>query len=114
MAENALRQFARWLVTDARITVVADISRNDIEDYKVWLAAQHRAAGQLIAEEHATATAADDPDLLRAAHRMGLARRPAPEPDPRTVTSHHEPEPLPKFLNDRDAATLMAAARAHR
>ena len=44
---------------------------------------------------------------------MGLARRPARNPifhgdiPPR-------PEPLPKFLNDRDAAKLMAAARAHR
>jgi hypothetical protein len=38
-AENALRQFARWLVTEAGITAIADIRRDDIEDYKVWLAA---------------------------------------------------------------------------
>ena len=38
-------------------------------------------------------------------------------PTRRRATGHHrghpeKPEPLPKFLNDRDAARLMAAARA--
>jgi hypothetical protein len=35
-AEGALRQFARWLVTEAQITAVANIRRDDI-GYKVWL-----------------------------------------------------------------------------
>ena len=42
-AEGALRQFARWLVTEAQITAVANIRRDDIEDYKVWLAGRHRS-----------------------------------------------------------------------
>ena len=50
-AENALRQLARWMVTEAQITAIADIRRDDIEDYKVWLAARHRAAGQVISRE---------------------------------------------------------------
>jgi hypothetical protein len=31
-AENALRQFARWMVTEAQITAIADVGRDDIED----------------------------------------------------------------------------------
>ena len=87
--------------------------RDDIEDFKVWLAAQPgtRAAGRS-APEHATAAAADGALVLRADHRVGLARRAR-----RATRSSHgdipkKPEPLPKFLDDRDAARFMAAARA--
>ena len=38
-ADNALRQ-ARWMVADTGITAVGDIRRDDIEDYKAWLASQ--------------------------------------------------------------------------
>jgi hypothetical protein len=38
------RGSARWMVTQAQITAIAQISRDDIEDYKVWLAAKHRSA----------------------------------------------------------------------
>jgi integrase len=79
-ADNALRQFARWMITDAGITAIGDIRRDDIEDCKVWLAAQPRAAGQVItAETHRqrirTVRAFSGSD-----HRMGLARRAAPQP----------------------------------
>jgi site-specific recombinase XerD len=50
-AENALRQLARWMVTEAQITAIADVGRDDIEDYKVWLAGQRRPAGQVISRE---------------------------------------------------------------
>ena len=50
-AENALRQFARWMVTEAQITAISDVGRDDIEDYKVWLAGKHRSAGQVISRE---------------------------------------------------------------
>ena len=53
-----------------------------IEDYKVWLAAQPGHEGPDAGQEHPAAPAADDPHLPRAAHRMGLARRPGTEPDP--------------------------------
>jgi hypothetical protein len=36
-AENALRQFARWMITDAGLDSIAAVRRDDIEDYKVWL-----------------------------------------------------------------------------
>ena len=79
-AENALRQFARWMITDAGLEAIAAVRRDDIEDYKVWLAAQPRAGGQVItAETHRqrirTVRAFSGSD-----HRMGLARRAAPQP----------------------------------
>ena len=39
-AENALRQFARWMITDAGLDSIAAVRRDDIEDYKVWLTIQ--------------------------------------------------------------------------
>src|SRR5918996_1056831 len=71
-----------------------------------------RTEGPAAREEHTTAPAADDPDLPRAAHRMGLARRPRPQPDPAWDIPHRT-EPIPKFLTDQQAAAFMAAARAH-
>ncbi len=50
-ADSALRQLARWMVTGAGLTAVGDIGRDDIEDYKVWLAAQPRGGGQTITAE---------------------------------------------------------------
>ncbi|MBA3286975.1 MAG: hypothetical protein H0U21_02970 [Acidimicrobiia bacterium] len=40
VADGTLRQLARWLTDTTAVTTVADIGRSDIEDYKVWLAAQ--------------------------------------------------------------------------
>ncbi len=72
-AENALRQFARWMITDAGLDSIAAVRRDDIEDYKVWLATQPRAGGQVItAETHRqrirTVRAFSGSD-----HRVGLA-----------------------------------------
>ena len=53
-AENALRQFARWLITDARRDSIVAVRRDDIEDYedyKVWLATRPRAGGATITPE---------------------------------------------------------------
>jgi site-specific recombinase XerD len=50
-AENALRQLARWMITEAGLAGVSDIRRDDIEDYKVWLAVRPRSAGQTITRE---------------------------------------------------------------
>ncbi len=35
-----MRQLANWLVDHTAIRAVATIGHDDIEDYKVWLAAQ--------------------------------------------------------------------------
>jgi hypothetical protein len=50
-AENALHQFARWMIADAGLDSIAAVRRDDIEDYKVWLAARPRAGGQAITAE---------------------------------------------------------------
>jgi len=52
-ADNALRQLARWMITEAGLAAVGDIRRDDIEDFKVWLAARPRAGrGTITAETH--------------------------------------------------------------
>jgi site-specific recombinase XerD len=110
-AENALRQLARWMITEAGLTAVAGIRRDDIEDYKVWLAAQPRPGGQTITRETHR-------------QRMRTVRQfferiiewdwPGAPPRNPVIAGDipKKPEPLPKFLDDRDAAKLMAAARA--
>jgi integrase/recombinase XerD len=50
-ADIALRQLARWMATEAHLAAVAGIRRDDIEDYKVWLAAQPRGGGRTITAE---------------------------------------------------------------
>ena len=74
-AEGALRQFARWLVTEAQITAVANIRRDDIEDYKVWLAGRHRSAGQVISRETHRQRMRTVRQFSGANHRVGLAGR---------------------------------------
>jgi site-specific recombinase XerD len=51
-ADSALRQLARWMVTEAGIAAIGDIRRDDIEDYKAWLASQAGMHGRLSAETH--------------------------------------------------------------
>jgi site-specific recombinase XerD len=110
-AENALRQFARWLVTDAGLEAIAAVRRDDIEDYKVWLTIQPRAAGQVITAE----THRQRIRTVRAFFER-IIEWDWPDAPPRNPVIAGDipkkPEPLPKFLDDRDAARLMAAARA--
>ena len=70
-ADSVLRQFARWLLANTGVENVADIRRDDLEDFKVWLAARRGDA---------PAADADRAPVLRADHRVGLARRPAAQP----------------------------------
>src|SRR5712671_311834 len=46
-AENTLRQFTRWIIDNTDVAVVGEISRANIEDYKVWLAAQPGTNGAM-------------------------------------------------------------------
>ena len=110
-AESALRQFARWMITQAQLTAIAQIRRDDIEDYKVWLAARPRAAGQVISAETRR-------QRMRTVRQFfeRIIEWDWPDAPPRNPVIAGDipkkPEPLPKFLDDRDAARLMAAARA--
>jgi len=110
-AENALRQFARWLTADAGLEAIAAVRRDDIEDYKVWLAVQPRGGGQAI-------TAETHRQRMRTIRQFfeRIIEWDWPDAPPRNPVIAGDipkkPEPLPRFLDDRDAAKLMAAARA--
>lgn len=112
MAGHTLRQFAGWLVANTDVRLVADIRRAHIEDYKVWLAARPGVKGPTMAKN-------TQRQRLRMI-RIFLERLidwDWPDAPGRNPILHGDipprPEPLPKFLNDQDAAKLMAAARAH-
>jgi site-specific recombinase XerD len=110
-AEGALRQFARWMITDAGLGSISAVRRDDIEDYKVWLAARPRGGGKAItAETHRQrirTVRAFFERIIEWDWPDAPARNPVIAGD-----IPKKPEPLPKFLDDRDAARLMAAARA--
>ena len=110
VADAALRQLSRWILTSTGIEAVAQIRRDDIEDYKVWLARQHETTGSLSANTHRQRLR-----TLRAFFER-IIEWDWPDAPPRNPVLGGDipkkPEPLPKFLDDRDAARLMAAARA--
>ncbi|MDQ6798063.1 MAG: tyrosine-type recombinase/integrase [Actinomycetota bacterium] len=113
MASYTLRQFAGWLVASTDVSLVADIRRVHIEDYKVWLADRPGVKGPTMAKN-------TQRQRLRMI-RIFLERLidwDWPDAPGRNPILHGDipprPEPLPRFLNDQDAAKLMAAARAHR
>jgi site-specific recombinase XerD len=110
-AENALRQLARWMITDAGLDAIAAVRRDDIEDYKVWLAAQPRAGGQTITAETHRQRMRTVRQFFERIIEWDWPDAPARNP---VIAGDipKKPEPLPKFLDDRDAARLMAAARA--
>jgi site-specific recombinase XerD len=110
-ADSALRQFARWLLEHTEVRAVAEITRDDIEDFKVWLARRPGTKGKTLA-----------PNTQRQRLRMlrmffeRLIEWDWPDAPMRNPIIGGDipprPEPLPKFLDDRDAAKVMAAARA--
>ena len=110
VADAALRQLSRWILTSTGIEAVAQIRRDDIEDYKVWLARQHGTTGSLSANTHRQRLR-----TLRAFFERIIEWDWPDAPSRNPVLGGDipkKPEPLPKFLDDRDAARLMAAARA--
>jgi site-specific recombinase XerD len=110
-ADNALRQLARWMITEAGLAAVGDIGRDDIEDFKVWLATRPRAGrGTITAETHRQRMRTIRQFFERIIEWDWPA---APARNPVIAWDiPKKPEPLPKFPGDRDAAKVMAAARA--
>ena len=109
-ASIALRQFAFWLLDHTDVTAVAAVSRADIEDFKVWLTEQAGLNGPL-----STNTRSQRLHMLRSffARIIEWDWDDAPRRNPVMAGDiPTRPEPLPRFLDDRDAAKLMAAARA--
>jgi site-specific recombinase XerD len=108
-ADGALRQFTRWML-EAGLTTISDLRRDDIEDYKAWLASQPGHQGRLSAETHRQRLR-----TIRAFFERIIEWDWPEAPSRNPVLAGDipkKPEPLPKFLDDRDAAKLMAAARA--
>jgi site-specific recombinase XerD len=111
VADNTLRQLARWLIAHTTVRTVADVRRAHLEDYKLWLASQGGRSGKPLA----TNTRRQRLQVLRTFFERVIewdwpdvpARNPVINGD-----IPPSPEPLPKFLDDRDAAKVMAAARA--
>ena len=111
VADVVLRQFARWLLEHTDVRTVAAVGRGHIEDFKLWLVARPGMRGDGL-------SASTQRQRLRML-RMFFERiidwdwTDAPARNPiigRDIPPR--PEPLPKFLDDRDAARLMTAARA--
>ena len=109
--DQALRLFCSWLIeADPTVTSVAGIARRHVEDYKLVLARAETHRGTPLR-----------PTTIR--HRLGLLRvfferliewdhPDAPVRNP--ILSFDLPkldEPLPKFLDDEQAAAFMTAAR---
>ncbi|MGQ0434566.1 MAG: tyrosine-type recombinase/integrase [Microthrixaceae bacterium] len=109
-ADIALRQLARWLVNYTDRATVADISRNDIEDFKVWLADQPGLKGPKLSAN----TQRQRLRMLRVFFERIIEWDWPDAPMRNPIIGRDippRPEPLPKFLDDQDAAKLMTAAR---
>ena len=109
-ADTVLRQFASWLLARTEVRTVAAVRRDDVEGFKLWLAAKPGYKGTLSANTHRQRLR-----MLRAffGRIIGWDWPDAPGRNPVIGGDiPPRPEPLPRFLDDRDAARLMAAARA--
>lgn len=110
-AELALRKLAGWLVDHTDRTSVGAITRTDVEDFKVWLADQPGQRGPKLSANSQRQRLR----MLRVFFER-IIEWDWPDAPPRNPIIGRDipprPEPLPKFLDDRDAAKLMATTRA--
>jgi len=112
VADCTLRQLARFLIADTSITTIAGITRNDIEAFKLWLAGQ---PGGRPGTTLSFNTQRQRLGMLRVFFERIIEWDWDDAPRRNPVIGRDlppRPDPLPKFLDDRDAAKLMAAARA--
>jgi site-specific recombinase XerD len=111
VVDNTLRQLARWLLAHTQIRAVADIGRDDIEDFKVWLADRPGTKSPRLSAN----TQRQRLRMLRVFFERIIEWDWPDAPLRNPIISGDippRPEPLPKFLDDAQAARLMAAARA--
>jgi site-specific recombinase XerD len=110
-ADLVLRQLAGWLLEHTEVRSVADIARGDIEDFKLWLRDRPGMRGEGLAQN----TQRQRLRMLRVFFERLIEWDWADAPTRNPIIGRDippRPEPLPKFLDDRDAARLMTAARA--
>lgn len=110
-ASIALRQFAFWLLEHTDVVAVAALSRTHVEDFKVWLNEQPGLKTPTLSAN----TRSQRLHMLRTflARIIEWDWDDAPRRNPVLLGDMPpRPDPLPKFLDDHDAAKLMAAARA--
>lgn len=110
-ASTSLRQLGLWLLDHSDVTAIAAVTRDDIEDFTVWLADQPGQNGPVLA-------------ATTRAHRLLTLRTffariiewdwdDAPRRNPVLKGDiPARPDPLPRFLDDDAAAKLMITARA--
>lgn len=107
--DRSLRQLAGFLAAqEPPVTTVADVTRRDLEAFKVWLSARPGRSGPLSVNARRQRLT-----LLRVFFERVIewGWEDAPERNPLLVGDiPPAPEPLPKFLDDRRAAALMAEA----
>jgi site-specific recombinase XerD len=111
VADRTLRQLAAWLLEHTEVRTVADVRRNHIEEFKLWLAAQPGMRGDGLAQN----TQRQRLRMLRVFFERIIEWDWPDAPTRNPIIGRDippRPEPLPKFLDDRDAARLMAAARS--
>ena len=111
VADNALRQLANWALDNTGIESVGQFRRDDIDNFKLWLSGRpgrSQTPGSLSANTHRQRLR-----TLRAFFER-IIEWDWPDAPVRNPILGSEipkkPEPLPRFLDDRDAAKLMAAA----
>lgn len=108
-SDNALRTLATYLCGETRVRSVRGVRREHVEGFKVWLAARPAGRNKTLS-----------PRTIR--HRLGILRVFFERiidwdwPDaPRSCPILHSDlprvdDPLPRFLDDTDAAALMRTA----
>lgn len=112
VADNTLRQLARFLHANTTITSIAEVRRDDIEAFKIWLAAQ---PGNKPGTTLSFNTQRQRLGMLRVFFERIIEWEWDDTPRRNPVIGRDlppRPDPLPKFLDDRDAAKLMVTARA--
>src|SRR5260221_12430914 len=99
------------MVTQTQITAIARIGRDDIEDYKVWLAAKRLSAGQVISAETRRQRMRTVRQFFERVIEGDWPDAPARNP---VIAGDipKKPQPLPKFLDDPAAARLRATPAA--
>jgi site-specific recombinase XerD len=110
VANLTLRQLAFWLLDHTDLRAIGAVRRSDIEDFKLWLVAQPGVNGDGLSQN----TQRQRLRMLRVFFERIIEWDWPDAPARNPVIGRDippRPEPLPKFLDDRDAARLMAAAR---